>query len=779
MDQEIKKDSYPMLALRDLVIFPHMVTHFDAGRPKSIAAIEEAEMRGGLVFLAAQKEAELQDPQPEDMYQIGTLAVIKQILRLPGGIVRVLVEGRSRGKVLEMKSIDPYFEGIIEPFEDPEEVEIDLEMEALIRLVENDIEEYVERNNKLFPGLLDSVIDDSHPGTYADTAGGYIDLKVEDSQKILEAIEIKDRLMVIHGILSREVQLLAIENNIDQKVKTQMTKTQREYYLKEQIRAIRAELGDGQDEEAQEEEYKEKIAKKELPDYVRDKAEKELKKLSRMNMSSPEYAGITNYLDWILDLPWLESGKEDVEISEARRILDQDHYGLKDIKERILEFIAVRKKSQNSKGPILCLVGPPGVGKTSIAQSVARALNKEYVRMSLGGITDESEIRGHRRTYIGSMPGRVITLMKQAGQNNPLFLLDEIDKVGTDYKGDPASGLLEVLDPAQNNTFADRFMEVPFDLSKVFFLTTANSTRTIPAPLLDRMEVIQIGGYTPEEKFQIAKQYLVPRNCKEAGLEEEEITISDNALRSLIDFYTREAGVRALDKEIAKIVRKATLEMLESKKKSISITNRNLAKFVGEQRYLIDELEEKDPVGVVNGLAWTAVGGVTLSVEANISKGKGRLQLTGKLGDVMKESAQAGLTYLWSISEKIGLEENFKDKYDIHVHIPDGATPKDGPSAGISMVTAIYSAMTKKSVDRFVAMTGEVTLRGRVLAIGGLKEKLLAAHRMGIKKVLIPKENERDLKELDSPSLSKLKIIPVETMEEVLREAISSEDSIS
>lgn len=779
MDQEIKKDSYPMLALRDLVIFPHMVTHFDAGRPKSIAAIEEAEMRGGLVFLAAQKEAELQDPQPEDMYQIGTLAVIKQILRLPGGIVRVLVEGRSRGKVLEMKSIDPYFEGIIEPFEDPEEVEIDLEMEALIRLVENDIEEYVERNNKLFPGLLDSVIDDSHPGTYADTAGGYIDLKVEDSQKILEAIEIKDRLMVIHGILSREVQLLAIENNIDQKVKTQMTKTQREYYLKEQIRAIRAELGDGQDEEAQEEEYKEKIAKKELPDYVRDKAEKELKKLSRMNMSSPEYAGITNYLDWILDLPWLESGKEDVEISEARRILDQDHYGLKDIKERILEFIAVRKKSQNSKGPILCLIGPPGVGKTSIAQSVARALNKEYVRMSLGGITDESEIRGHRRTYIGSMPGRVITLMKQAGQNNPLFLLDEIDKVGTDYKGDPASGLLEVLDPAQNNTFADRFMEVPFDLSKVFFLTTANSTRTIPAPLLDRMEVIQIGGYTPEEKFQIAKQYLVPRNCKEAGLEEEEITISDNALRSLIDFYTREAGVRALDKEIAKIVRKATLEMLESKKKSISITNRNLAKFVGEQRYLIDELEEKDPVGVVNGLAWTAVGGVTLSVEANISKGKGRLQLTGKLGDVMKESAQAGLTYLWSISEKIGLEENFKDKYDIHVHIPDGATPKDGPSAGISMVTAIYSAMTKKSVDRFVAMTGEVTLRGRVLAIGGLKEKLLAAHRMGIKKVLIPKENERDLKELDSPSLSKLKIIPVETMEEVLREAISSEDSIS
>lgn len=776
MDLDIKKDSYPMLALRDLVIFPHMVTHFDAGRPKSIAAIEEAEMKGGLIFLAAQKEANQQDPEPEDLYQMGTLAVIKQILRLPGGIVRVLVEGKCRGRVLEMESTDPYFSGLIEAYIDPEEPEIDMEMEALIRLVEKDIEEYVERNNKLFPGLLDSVIDDSHPGTYADTAGGYIDLKVEDSQKILEAVEIKDRLMVIHGILSREVQLLAIENNIDQKVKTQMTKTQREYYLKEQIRAIRNELGDGQDEEAQEEEYREKLADKNLPDYVREKAEKELKKLSRMNMSSPEYAGITNYLDWILDLPWLESGEEDVEISEARRILDEDHYGLKDIKERILEFIAVRKKSQNSKGPILCLVGPPGVGKTSIAQSVARALNKEYVRMSLGGITDESEIRGHRRTYIGSMPGRVITLMKQAGQNNPLFLLDEIDKVGTDYKGDPASGLLEVLDPAQNNTFGDRFMEVPFDLSKVFFLTTANTTRTIPGPLLDRMEVIQLGGYTPEEKFQIAKRYLVPRTCKEAGLSGDEISISDNAIHSLIDAYTREAGVRALEKEIAKIVRKATLEMLETKKKSININNRNLVKFVGEPKYFVDELEEKDPIGVVNGLAWTSVGGVTLSIEANISPGKGRLQLTGKLGDVMKESVQAGLTYLWSISDQIGLEENFKDKYDIHVHIPEGATPKDGPSAGISIATAIYSAMTQKPVNRLVAMTGEVTLRGRVLPIGGLKEKLLAAHRMGIKTVLIPRENEHDLKEIESPSVNKLRIVPVETMDQVLREAIISEN---
>lgn len=776
MEPDLLQESYPILALRDLVIFPHMVTHFDAGREKSIAAIEEAEMRGGLIFLSTQKDGEIEDPKVEDLYEVGTLAMIKQILRLPGGIVRVLVEGRTRGRLENVIAKEPFFEGQIKVFEDPEEVEMDLEMEALIRLVKDDIDEYVERNNKLFPGLLDSVIDDSHPGTYADTAGGYIDLKTEDSQKILEAINISDRLMTIHGILSREVQLLAIENNIDQKVKTQMTKTQREYYLKEQIRAIREELGDGEDEEGQIEEYRSKISEKELPEEVREKAEKEILKLSRMNMASPEYAGITNYLDWILDLPWLESQEEDIDLSEARKILDEDHYGLKDIKERILEFIAVRKKSQDSKGPILCLVGPPGVGKTSIAKSVARALNKEYVRMSLGGITDESEIRGHRRTYIGSMPGRVITLMKQAGENNPLFLLDEIDKVGQDYKGDPASGLLEVLDPAQNNTFSDRYMELPFDLSKVFFLTTANTVRTIPEPLLDRMEVIQIGGYTPEEKFHIAKKYLLERNCKEAGLTREEISISDNAIRTLIESYTREAGVRALDKEIAKIIRKATLEMLETERKIISITTRNLSKYVGEKRYVLDKLEETNSVGVVQGLAWTSVGGVTLSIEANISPGKGRLNLTGNLGNVMKESSQAALSYLLSKSEEMGLEKDFKEKHDIHVHIPEGATPKDGPSAGISMATAMYSAMTKKKVDRFVAMTGEVTLRGRVLPIGGLKEKLLAAHRMGIKKVLIPKENERDLKEIDSPSLKKIKIVPVSTMDEVLREAISSEN---
>ncbi|MCD1146522.1 endopeptidase La [Peptoniphilus sp. KCTC 25270] len=770
-----KVESFPIIALRDLVIFPHMVTHFDAGRSKSIKAIEEAEMQEGKVFLLSQKDANKEEPEEEDLFTIGTIATVKQILRLPGGIVRVLVEGEQRGRLLSFDNSGSFLQGEVEWIEEEEE-ENSVEIEALMRMVEEDVSEYVQRNNKLFPGLLDSVIDKSNPSTYADTIGGYIDLQLENSQKILEAITIPERLIVIHEVLSKELEILAIENQIDQKVKDQMTQAQKEYYLKEQIRVIRDELGEGDDEEDQVQEYRTKLEEKDLPEEVREKAEKELRKLSRMNMSSPEYAGITNYLDWVLDLPWLEGEEENIQIEKARRILDEDHYGLKEVKERILEFIAVRKRSEKSKGPNLCLVGPPGVGKTSIARSIARALDKEYVRMSLGGITDESEIRGHRRTYIGSMPGRVITLMKQAGENNPLFLLDEIDKVGNDYKGDPASGLLEVLDPAQNNTFTDRFMEVPFDLSNVFFLTTANTTRTIPSPLLDRMEVIEIGGYTPEEKFHIAKRYLVPRNAQEANISEEEFQISDNAIRTIIDYYTREAGVRNLDKEIAKIIRKISLELLEKNISSVSISNRNLSKYLGKKKYLFDLMEEKDTVGFVNGLAWTAVGGVTLGIEVNITPGKGRLKLTGKLGEVMKESAQAALTYIWSKEEELGIDSEYKDKHDIHIHIPEGATPKDGPSAGITMATALYSAISGRKVRRDIAMTGEITLRGRVLGIGGLKEKLLAAHRMGIKKVIIPKENESDIKELDSPSLSKLEIVTVESMEEVLREAIRREN---
>lgn len=769
MDTSIKNNRLPVLALRDLVIFPHMVTHFDAGRKKSIDAIEAAELQGGKIFLVAQKDLNVEDPEREDIFNIGTIATIKQILKLPGGIVRVLVEGEARGELGELE-LDPYLESEIIPIEE-EKIDEDSELEALLRMVEEDLSEYSEQNSKMFPGLLESVVDYSNPSAFADTIGAYVHMELEDSQRLLEAFDIKNRLLVLHEIMSKELELLNIENDINEKVKSQMNKVQKDYYLREQIRVIRDELGEGVDETEDYEIYRKKLEEKELPEEVREKAEHELSRLNRVQPAAPEYAEIINYLDWIIDLPWLEGEEENIDIKKARKILNEDHYGLKDVKERILEFIALRKNSENTQGPILCLVGPPGVGKTSVARSVARALEKQYVRMSLGGMTDESEIRGHRRTYVGAMPGRIISLMKDAGENNPLFLLDEIDKVGSDYKGDPASGLLEVLDPAQNDTFTDRYISLPFDLSKVFFITTANTTKTIPAPLLDRMEVIEIGGYTPEEKFEIAKRYLLPRQLKNANLEEGKVTISDNALRTLIDYYTREAGVRILEKEIAKIVRKAVLEMLEQDKDSISVTNRNLTRFVGEKKYTFDLVEEDAKVGEVNGLAWTQVGGETLRIEANVLPGKGSLKLTGNLGDVMKESAQLALSYLMSHAEDYGIAKDILKDHHMHLHVPEGATPKDGPSAGIAMTLAMYSALSGKKVRSDVAMTGEVTLRGRVLPIGGLKEKLLAAYRMGITKVLIPEENRSDLKDIDSPSLKKLKIVPVSNVSQVFEES--------
>lgn len=765
----------PLIPLRDLVIYPEMVTHFDAGRPKSIAAIEAAEMGDSSVFLTAQKEIETMEPELDDIYTIGTVANIKQILRLPGGIVRILVEGVIRGRILELHKGEEFNEVVVEELPDELPDEGDLEKDALIRLLEDDLQKYAELNPKIFPGLLESIVDTGDAGSFVDTAASYINLPLTDSQALLEALDTKKRMRIFHKILIREIELLTIENTIDQQVKSEMNKVQREYYLKEQMRVIRKELGDGEDGEALEDTYRERIEKKDLPDEVREKALKEAKRLSQTNTASPEYTVIINYLDWILDLPWNESSPEDVDIGEARKILDEEHYGLKDVKERILEFIAVRKLSKESKGPILCLVGPPGVGKTSIAKSMAHALNKEYVRMSLGGVTDEAEIRGHRRTYVGALPGRVISLIKKAGTNNPLFLLDEIDKVGSDYKGDPASGLLEVLDPEQNNTFTDHYLELPFDLSKVFFITTANTTATIPSPLLDRMEVIPIEGYTPDEKFNIAKLHLIPKQLRENGMDENKLNITDHVIRTLIEYYTREAGVRALEKEISKIVRKAALQMLEEGVEKISVSNRNLTDFVGEKKYLFDLVEEEDQVGVVNGLAWTQVGGETLSIEVNVMPGKGKVQLTGKLGDVMKESAMAALSYLGGNSKALGLPNDFRENKDIHIHVPEGAVPKDGPSAGISIATAIYSALSGKPVARDVAMTGEITLRGRVLPIGGLKEKLLAAERMGIKRVIIPFENKRDLKEIDDKVTKSLKITPVKTMDEVLDIAIVKE----
>lgn len=776
--KEIKDEilyNIPIIPLRDLIIFPHMVTHFDAGRTKSVAAIEKAELEGIYVFLTAQKDAKVMEPTIDDIYKFGTLASVKQILKLPGGIVRVLVEGVVRAELSEITKDNELLEGTVIVSSDKSTVD-EMELEAIVRLIEEDLREYGDLNTRMIPGILQTVVDVEDKNSLTDIAASYLNLKLEDNQALIEKTNLYDRLILFHEILTREIELLAIENSIDQQVKNQMNKVQREYYLKEQLKAIRKELGNDEDDEEADISYRVKLDNKKLPKEIKEKALKEVNKLSKVNSSSPEYTVIINYLDWILDLPWEESSKEDIDLNKAREVLDSEHYGLKDVKERILEFIAVRKLNKTTKGPILCLVGPPGVGKTSIARSIADALEKEYVRMSLGGVTDEAEIRGHRRTYIGSLPGRVISLLKKAGKNNPVFLLDEIDKVGSDYKGDPASGLLEVLDPEQNSTFTDHYLELPFDLSKVFFITTANTTRTIPRPLLDRMEVLNIEGYTPEEKFNIAKKYLIPKQIMENGLTEDQIRISDNAINDIINYYTREAGVRSLEKEISKITRKSALEIVEKNKSKLIINVGNLSNYLGERKFLYDLVKEEDQVGVVNGLAWTEVGGETLSIEVNVVPGKGKLQMTGQLGEVMKESVLAGFSYIASNSDKYNIDPDFREKHDIHVHVPEGAVPKDGPSAGISMATAIFSALTNQGVKRDIAMTGEITLRGRVLGIGGLKEKLLAAQRMGIKKVIIPYDNKRELKEIDSVIISKLEIIPVKNMDEVIEEAIVRND---
>ena len=760
-------EKMPMIPLRGIVVFPGMVTHFDCGRDRTIGAIEESEIRDSKIFLVSQIDEDIEDPTMDEIYTVGAVASIKQILKIPGGIVRILIEGETRGRILSSEEKDKYTEVEVEILE-TEEIEMNSNIEALTRLAEKDIEEYSEMDQKMLPGMLESLINKDTPATMMDTACCYIELSVENAQKILETEDIEERLEIFHEIFSKEVELLKIEREIDTRVKSQLDKMQKEYYLKEQLEVIKKELG----EEKESDEYSKKLEEKNLPEEIRARAKKEIEKLSTISVQSPEYAVILNYLDWIMDLPWTESAEENIDIKNARKILDKEHYGLKKVKERILEFIAVRKLNKAAKGPILCLVGPPGVGKTSIASSIAHALDKNFVRMSLGGVTDEAEIRGHRRTYIGAMPGRVISLMKEAKQKNPVFLMDEIDKVGNNYRGDPASGLLEVLDPVQNKTFTDHYMELPFDLSEVFFVTTANTTSTIPGPLLDRMEIINLEGYTPNEKFNIARRYLVPRQLKESGLSEEDITISDGAIEDIISYYTREAGVRTLEQNISKIIRKAAMMIVEGEKEKISITKRNLNKFLGEKIFLFDLVNKENQVGVVNGLAWTAVGGTTLTIEATVMKGKGNLTLTGSLGNVMKESATAAVSYIAANAEKFGIKEDFRQKNDIHIHVPEGAVPKDGPSAGVTMTTALVSALTKRPVRRDVAMTGEITLQGRVLPIGGLKEKLLAAQRMGVKTVIIPKENIRDLNEIEDNVKNLLEIIPVSDAEKVIEIAL-------
>ena len=769
----IEEKKIPLIPLRGISIFPHMVIHFDVGREKSVQALEKSMMDDSLIMLCTQINPKVEEPAFDDFYHVGTMAKVKQMLKLPGGSIRVLVEGINRGKVKSLSQEEPYFEAVADIYSyDSEELEKSQDIEAAMRLVIEDLEEYIGLNPKVSSEVIYTISDIEDPGRLADVIASYIFLKQEDDQKILQTFDFFQRLEILHEILQREIELLRIEEKINQRVKKQINKVQKEYYLKEQLKAIQKELGEDDSFSGEIDKYQSKIKKIKMPKEVKDKALKEVERLAKMSPHSAEVGVIRTYLDWIVDLPWDKETKEKIDIKKAREILDNDHYGLKDVKERILEFIAIRKLTNSIKGPILCLVGPPGVGKTSIARSIASSLNRNFVRMSLGGVRDEAEIRGHRRTYVGSMPGRIISSIKKAGTRNPVFLFDEIDKLASDFRGDPASALLEVLDPEQNSTFTDHFLEAPFDLSKVMFITTANTTSTIPPALLDRMEVIRISGYTEEEKLQIAKRYLLPKQMKEHGLKDSQIKVSDAALKGVINYYTREAGVRNLERNVANLCRKAAKKIVEEGKKSVSINAGNITGYLGTKKFRYDKLEEKNQIGVANGLAWTAVGGETLSVEVTTMKGTGKTQLTGKLGDVMKESAMAGISYVRANAERLEISPDFYKDVDIHIHVPEGAIPKDGPSAGITIATAVISALTERPILREVAMTGEITLRGRVLPVGGIKEKLLAAHRMGIQKVLLPIDNNKDLEEIPDKIKKKMEFVLVENLDQVLEHAL-------
>lgn len=770
---EIHKKTLPLIPLRGISIFPFMVIHFDVGREKSINALEQAMLDESSILLCTQIDPKIDNPKEDDYYKIGTIAKVKQMLKLPGGNTRVLVEGLSRGKVIKLLKEEPFIEVEAEEYVyEALEVEKDKSMEAVMRLVLSDLDDYISLNHKTSPEILMAVSDIEDPGRLVDIIASYLIFKIEDNQKLLESFDFYERLEILHGILKEEIELLKIEAKIDQRVKKQINKVQKEHYLREQMRAIQKELGQDANSEEELDDYREKIKDFKLDEEIEEKLLKEVDRLNGMSPNSPEVSMLRTYLDWIVELPWNLESTAKIDIKRSREILDEDHFGLNDVKERILEFIALKKLTSTMKGPILCLVGPPGVGKTSIAKSIAKALDRDFVRMSLGGVRDEAEIRGHRRTYIGSMPGRIITSMKKAGTKNPVFLFDEIDKVSSDYRGDPASGLLEVLDPEQNKDFTDHFLEVPFDLSKVFFVTTANTVSSIPAPLLDRMEVIRISGYTDEEKLQIALRYLLPKQIKEHGLKEENIKISKMLIEDIISFYTREAGVRNLEREIASVVRKAAKRIVEEDKDVIKINRGNLSNYLGAPRYRYDLVEKENQIGVSTGLAWTEVGGETLSIEVNIVKGSGKIQLTGKLGDVMKESAMAAISFIRANTDMLEIEDDFYKNVDIHIHVPEGAIPKDGPSAGVAMATAVVSALSNIAIDKDLAMTGEITLRGRVLPVGGIKEKVLAAHRMGIEKILIPYENKRDLDEVPEKVKKKIEFKYMKNMNEVLDNAL-------
>ena len=763
---------FPVLPLRDIVVFPHMIVPLFVGREKSIRALEEVMKDDKQILLVAQKNATQDDPGTEDIYRVGTVSSVLQLLKLPDGTVKVLVEGNARARIRSFVDNPQFFQATGELLQ--EQTSEPRELEALARAVVTQFEQYVKLNKKVPPEVLVSLSQIEDPGKLADTVAAHLSLKISDKQELLETGSLGERLERLYGFMEGEISVLQVEKRIRSRVKRQMEKTQREYYLNEQMKAIQKELGELEDGKDEASELEERIKKTRLTKEAREKAQAELKKLRSMSPMSAEATVVRNYLDWLLSIPWKKRSKISKDIKRAQAILDEDHYGLDKVKERILEYLAVQQRVDKMRGPILCLVGPPGVGKTSLGKSLARSTGRNFVRFSLGGIRDEAEIRGHRRTYIGSMPGKVVQSMKKAKTSNPLFMFDEVDKMGADFRGDPSSALLEVLDPEQNAHFNDHYLEVDYDLSDVMFVCTANTLR-MPQPLLDRMEIIRIPGYTEDEKVEIAKRHLLPKQIKANGLKDGEWSIGDDALLDLIRYYTREAGVRNLERELANLARKATKEILLENRKQIKVTRRNLDKYAGVKRFLYGEAEHEDMVGVTTGLAWTEVGGEMLSVEAVTVPGKGRMIITGKLGDVMQESVQAAKSYVRSRATDLGILPPVFDKKDIHIHVPEGATPKDGPSAGIAMVTSIVSVLTKIPVKSSVAMTGEITLRGRILPIGGLKEKLLAALRAGIKTVLIPKENEKDLAEIPDNVKRGLKIVPVATVDEVLQRALVSQ----
>lgn len=761
----------PLIPLRDLIIFPNLVVPLFVGRERSINALEEAMRNDHLVALVTQKAAELQDPGPDDIYDVGCVVSILQELKLPDGTAKALVEGRQRFRILEYLQSDPYFSVRVELIDEP--AEADVETQALMRALVSDFGRASELGKPVPQEVLVAAAGIEEPGRLADFVAFHLSLKVEEKQEILEATDPKIRLSRTAGFLRKELEILELGSKIQSRVKEQMSRTQREYFLREQLKAIQQELGQYDEVQAEMDEYREKIAAAKMPEGVEEKTLKELGRLEKMPQAAAETSVIRTYLDWLIGLPWQIEDEEKLDLVAAKEILDEDHYGLETVKERVLEYLAVHKLTDHMRGPILCFVGPPGTGKTSIGKSIARSLGRKFIRVSLGGVRDEAEIRGHRRTYVGALPGRIIQSISQAGTKNPVFMMDEVDKVGADFRGDPTSALLEVLDPEQNNSFQDHYLEAPFDLSNVMFITTANLLDTIPPALRDRMEVIHFPGYTEDEKVHIAEQYLLPKQLDGHGLSLSKLLIDEGALREIVRCYTREAGVRGLERSIAAICRQVARKVVEGKKGRTSVTVRTVHKYLGPPRFSFGLAEKKDEVGVSTGLVWTEAGGDVIFIEATVMKGKGSLILTGQLGDVMRESAQAAVSYIRAKASELGIDPDFNDKLDVHIHVPAAAIPKDGPSAGITMATALASALTGRKVRRHIAMTGEITLRGHVLPIGGLKEKLLAAHRAGIETVLIPKENVRDLDLVPDHIREEMEIVPVELMDDVLKHALA------